>query len=190
MGILSVCMCLPNICTWGQQRVEECVILPGTGVLDNFELLCECLNLNSGPLREQPVLLPGEPPLQPQPRASHPLASTSTGEITGITVMPRFNSMLGNDFRVLFILRQALYQLRYFPAHWWFKKKMCVCVWGVHVHSWEFRRSLWSQFSPLPSQALQRSNLGCQREQESLPTGYPLVLSAYSLIEAEACHFF
>lgn len=135
MGILSVCMCLPNICTWGQQRVEECVILPGTGVLDNFELLCECLNLNSGPLREQPVLLPGEPPLQPQPRASHPLASTSTGEITGeitgITVMPRFNSMLGNDFRVLFILRQALYQLRYFPAHWWFKKNVCMCLGDV-----------------------------------------------------------
>lgn len=61
-------------------------------------------------------------------------------------------------------------------------KKMCVCVWGMHVHSWEFRRSLWSQFSPLPSHALQRSNLGCQREQESLPTEY-LILFYYDPIE-------
>lgn len=117
MGILSVCMCLPHICAWGQQRAEECVILPVTGVLDNFELLCEGLDLNSGTLREQPVFLPAEPPLLPRPRASHSLASASSGEITGITVMTRFNSMLETDFRVLFILRQALYQLRYFPTH-------------------------------------------------------------------------
>lgn len=59
---------------------------------------------------------------------------------------------------------------------------MCVCVWGMHVHSWEFRQSLWSQFSPLPSHALQRSNLGCQREQESLPTEY-LILFYYDPID-------
>lgn len=61
------------------------------------------------------------------------------------------------------------------------KKNVCMCL-GMHVHSWEFRRSLWSQFSPLPSHALQRSNLGCQREQESLPTEYLILFIMTPLI--------
>lgn len=39
---------------------------PGTGVTDSWESLSGGWKLNLGPVEEQPMLLPMEPPLQPQ----------------------------------------------------------------------------------------------------------------------------
>jgi hypothetical protein len=49
---MSVCVCVRGIRA------------PGTGTTDNYELPCECWDLNLGPLGEQPVLLTTEPSLQ------------------------------------------------------------------------------------------------------------------------------
>jgi hypothetical protein len=45
---------------------EEGIGVHGTTVLDGYEPLYGCLELNSGPLKEQPLLLTTEPSLQPQ----------------------------------------------------------------------------------------------------------------------------
>ena len=45
-------------------RTEEGAEYPGTGVKDDHELLCGCLEPNSGPPQEQEVLLTVEPSLQ------------------------------------------------------------------------------------------------------------------------------
>lgn len=51
-----------NICT-----SEECIGSHGTTVIDGCELSCGSWELNSGPLKEQRVLLTPEPSIPPIP---------------------------------------------------------------------------------------------------------------------------
>jgi hypothetical protein len=53
------------VCVWYLWRSEESIGPPGTDVKDGCELSCECLELNTGPIQEQQVLLTAESSLQP-----------------------------------------------------------------------------------------------------------------------------
>ena len=57
MYVYSVCV----RCLW---RTEKDIGAPGTGIIDDCELLCGFWELNPGPLYEHPVFLASEPSLQ------------------------------------------------------------------------------------------------------------------------------
>lgn len=61
MGILPTYVCI----TYYLRRPENVIECPGTGV-QMTESLCECWQLDPGPLEKRPVLLRAEPSLQPQ----------------------------------------------------------------------------------------------------------------------------
>jgi E3 ubiquitin-protein ligase NEDD4 len=67
MSVLPACMSVHHMHTWCLWRPEEGVGSPGIGVTDSCELPCGCWELNSGPLKKQPVLLTTEPSLNPTP---------------------------------------------------------------------------------------------------------------------------
>lgn len=50
-------VCAPSVCAWCLWGSEYSTRFPGTGVTGSCELLCECWELNPGPVEEQPVLL-------------------------------------------------------------------------------------------------------------------------------------
>lgn len=58
--------CLPvhHICDWCLRRPEKNIRSPRIASTDGCEPPCECWELNSGPLEEQPVLLVPEPSLR------------------------------------------------------------------------------------------------------------------------------
>lgn len=45
----------------GAQRPEQSLEFSGTGIMGSCELPCECLELNSSPLKENPELLTAGP---------------------------------------------------------------------------------------------------------------------------------
>jgi hypothetical protein len=61
-------LCVLCVCK-SLQRPEEDIECSGTGVTDDCEPACGCLELNLVPLQQQPVLLTTEPPLQSLPKA-------------------------------------------------------------------------------------------------------------------------
>jgi hypothetical protein len=61
--ILPTCIAVHHKHAWCLQGPEEDISVPGTGVIDGFELPCGCWESNSGPLQEQLVLLTIEPSL-------------------------------------------------------------------------------------------------------------------------------
>ena len=63
MGILPTYVCIT--CIYYLRRPEKVIGCPGTKV-QMIEPLCECWQLDPGPLEKQPVLQRAEPSLQPQ----------------------------------------------------------------------------------------------------------------------------
>lgn len=57
MNVLPACMPVCHVYAWFPWRPEEDNELPGTGDSDVCELICECSELNRGPLEEKQVLL-------------------------------------------------------------------------------------------------------------------------------------
>lgn len=53
-----ICVCLCATCVQYLKRPEEGPGSPGAGVADSFEVLCECWELNLGPLQVQPPSIP------------------------------------------------------------------------------------------------------------------------------------
>lgn len=53
-----ICMYL---CAWCPKKPEESVVLSSTGFTDGCERLCGCWESNSGPLKEEQILLTTEP---------------------------------------------------------------------------------------------------------------------------------
>lgn len=64
MDVLFVCMPVYHLCPWYQQRPEESIVSPKSGVRDWATVWV--LGINSCPLDKQPVLLATKSPLQPQ----------------------------------------------------------------------------------------------------------------------------
>ena len=70
ISILLVClytMCVPGTCG-SQKGAPDLLELELT---DSCELPCGCLELNPGPLEEQPMLFTTEPSPQPTPSVLH-----------------------------------------------------------------------------------------------------------------------
>lgn len=67
------CLCvICKIHAWRPQRPPKGLRYPGTVVTDSCNLLRGCWISNAGPLEEQTVLLPTEPPLQPLAQNNNP----------------------------------------------------------------------------------------------------------------------
>lgn len=62
MDALPVCMCVQHVSAWYLQRSEENIGYSGTGVTDGCKTPCG----QGDSLEIQPVILPTEPPRQPQ----------------------------------------------------------------------------------------------------------------------------
>lgn len=65
MSILPVGLYVHYMCTWVPQKSEKSIKSPGTKVMDGCDPPRGFWKLNLSPLREQQVLLTGEPSVQP-----------------------------------------------------------------------------------------------------------------------------
>ena len=73
MAVLPACMSVPFLCACCPQRLQEGIRSQGTRATDGCWLPCWYLDLDLGPLKEQPMLLTTKPSLQtPRKMVSRP----------------------------------------------------------------------------------------------------------------------
>lgn len=80
MRVLPEPLSVYHVSAWSSRRPEEGVGSSATGVTDDCEPLCGCLELNLGPSKEEPVLSAAE--LYLQTPESFPDSQSGPGSLT------------------------------------------------------------------------------------------------------------